>query len=437
MTADSDRLNSPTSIDARLSATNTATLAVQHLLAAYASLVVTPLVVAGALGWSTEDLTYLISAALVTSGICTIIQCVGIGEGLVGIRLPVVQGTTIAAIPALILIGGSSGMQAMFGATIAAGSVAFLIATQWSRMLRFFPPVVVGTLITAIGISLFPVAVMWMGGGGGMGPQPVAAGDMTLSFFTLAVVLLVMRFGKGLIARSAILIGLLSGSALALIMGELDAGAMGDAAWFGLVLPFAFGVPVFEWPAIVTMVLVMLVTMVESTGDYLAIGEVCERPVSQKDIAAGLRAEGIGTVIGGVMNSFPFTTFSQNTGVLRISGVRSRWVVAVTGLFMIILGLLPKLAALISIIPTPVLGGCGLVMFGSIAVTGINMLRRVDLADNGNLLIVCVSLGMAMLVIANPTFFAALPGSVNMVLANSITLAGVSAVGLNLLFGSR
>ena len=424
-------------VDERLPASNTLALSLQHLLAAYASLIVTPLVVASALGWSNEDLTYLIGAALVTSGICTIIQCVGIGNGFIGIRLPVVQGTTIAAIPALILIGGSSNLQAMFGATIVAGVVALLLATHWSRMLRFFPPVVVGTVITAIGISLLPVAVMWMGGGAGMGAQPVTTSDMTLAFFTLTVVLLVMRFGKGLLARSAILVGLLLGSALAFVMGEMQLNSMNDAAWFGVVLPFAFGAPIFEWPAIATMVLVMLVTMVESTGDYLAIGEVCGKPVEQKDIAAGLRAEGLGTVIGGVMNSFPFTTFSQNTGVLRISGVRSRWVVAVTGVLMIVLGLLPKLAAIVSVIPTPVLGGCGLVMFGSIAVTGINMLRRVDLDDNGNLLVVCVSLGMAMIVIANPTFFASLPNAANMLLANSITLAGVCAVGLNLFFTRR
>lgn len=424
-------------IDERLPATRTTALALQHLLAAYASLVVTPLIVAGALGWSDSDLTYLISAALVASGICTIIQCVGIGKNCIGIRLPVVQGTTIAAVPALISIGNSSSMQAMFGATIVAGALAFLIAKRWSRMLRFFPPVVVGTVITAIGISLFPVAVMWMSGGAGFGAQAVTASDMGLAFFSLATVLLVMRFGSGLLERSAILIGLLAGCVLALFLGELETRAVVTAPWFGAVLPFAYGLPVFEWPAITAMTLVMLVTMIESTGDYFAIGAICDKPVAQPDIAAGLRAEGIGTMIGGIMNSFPFTTFSQNTGVLRLSGVRSRWVVATTGGLMIVLGFLPKLAALVSMIPTPVLGGCALVMFGSIAATGINILRSVNMDDNGNLLTVCVSLGSAMLVIANPIYFAVLPPSLNMVLANAITLAGVCAVGVNALFRLR
>lgn len=421
-------------LNERLSAGRTLTLSSQHLLAAYASLVVTPLIVAGALGWSAEQLTYLISACLLASGVCTLIQCIGVGKHI-GIRYPVVQGTTIAVVPALIAIGTTSSLQAMFGATIVAGIMAFLLAGPWSRMLRFFPPVVVGTVITAIGISLFPVAVMWMSGGGGFGAQAVSTTDMILGFVSLIVVVLVMRFGRGLLARSAILVGLLAGTMLALVISDVDAAPVAQAPWFGLVTPFAYGAPVFEWPAIIAMCLVMLVTMVESTGDYFAIGAVCEQRVDKGDIARGLRAEGLGTVIGGVLNSFPFTTFSQNTGVLRISGVRSRWVVAATGGLMIIVSFLPKLAALVAMIPTPVLGGCGLVMFGSIAATGISMLRESDLAsNNGNLLTVCVSLGLAMLVIANPTYFAALPEDLGLVLANAITLAGISAVGLNALF---
>lgn len=418
-----------------LPAAQTLVLAVQHLLSAYASLVVTPLIVGGALGWNSEQLTYLISACLLGSGLCTIIQCVGIGEAI-GIRLPVIQGTTIAVVPALIAIGTTSSLQAMFGATIAAGVLAFCLAGPWSRLLRFFPPVVVGTVITAIGIALFPVAVMWMSGGAGFGAQSVTVVDMTLAFFSLFVVIGVMRFGRHLLARSAILVGLLAGTLLALVFGVVDASPIGEAPWFGVVTPFAFGLPVFEWPAVLAMCLVMLVTMVESTGDYFAIGAVCEHPVDKTDISRGLRAEGIGTLIGGVLNSFPFTTFSQNTGVLRVSGVRSRWVVAAAGALMVMVSFFPKFAAVVAMIPTPVLGGCALVMFGCIAGTGISMLREVDLSRNGNLLTVCVSLGLAMLVVANPTYFAALPDELGMVLANAITLAGVSAVLLNALFNA-
>ncbi|MEM7097849.1 MAG: nucleobase:cation symporter-2 family protein [Pseudomonadota bacterium] len=420
-------------VDEVLPPSRTVTLGFQHLLAAYASLVVTPLIVAGAVGWSGEQITYLISACLLASGVCTLVQCIGLGQSI-GIRFPVVQGTTIAVVPVLIAIGTTSNLQAMFGATIVAGIMAFVLAGPWSRILRFFPPIVVGTVITAIGLSLFPVAVMWMSGGAGFGAQDVSVSDMGLAFFSLFVVIGVMRFGRGLLARSAILVGLLCGTLLAVVMGQVDPTPVAEAPWFGVVVPFAFGVPTFEWPAIIAMCLVMLVTMVESTGDYFAIGAVCGKQVGKQEIAQGLRAEGLGTVLGGVLNSFPFTTFSQNTGVLRISGVRSRWVVATTGVLMILVSFFPKIAAVFAMIPTPVLGGCGLVMFGSIAGTGIAMLRDSDLSDNGNLLTVCVSLGMAMLVIANPTYFAALPDDLSLVIANAITLAGVSAVGLNALF---
>ena len=417
-------------VDERLPAGPTLALALQHLLAAYASLVVTPLILAGAMGLDAETLTLLISASLVTSGLCTLLQCLGAGASI-GIRLPVIQGTTIAAVPALVLIGTTSGLNAMFGATLVAGFTALLLAGGWSQVLRLFPPVVTGTVISAIGLSLIPVAVMWMSGGAGMGAQDVATTDLLLSFLSLGVVIVTMRFGRDLLARAAILVGLVVGTIAAATFVGVDTSNVATAPWFSVVTPFAFGPPEFPISACVAMLLVMLVTMVESTGDYLAIGEVCGRKVSPAEIAAGIRAEGIGTMLGGIMNSFPFTTFSQNTGVLRISGVRSRWVVATAGGLMILLGLLPKLGAIASVIPTPVLGGCALVMFGSIAVTGFDILRRVDLQDNRNLVVVSVSLGLALLVIANPIFFDGFGANVKIVLSNSITLAGVSAVTLN------
>ncbi|MEM1232241.1 MAG: nucleobase:cation symporter-2 family protein [Pseudomonadota bacterium] len=420
-------------VDERLPAGPTSALAIQHLLSAYASLVVTPLILAAALDLPPATLTQLISAALVTSGLCTLIQCLGLGPHI-GIRLPVVQGTTIAAVPALILIGSAYGLNAVFGATIVAGVAALLAAGLWSRILALFPPVVTGTVITAIGISLLPVAIMWMSGSTAPGAHRVAPADMALGFASLAIVVAVMRFGRGLLARSAILIGLMLGTGIAALLGKVSLDAVAATPWFTWVTPFAFGAPTFPLPACIAMLLVMLVTMIESTGDYLAIGEVCRKPVKPADIAAGIRAEGLGTALGGIMNSFAFTTFSQNTGVLRISGVRSRYVVAIAALFMIALGLFPKLGAVVSIIPAPVLGGCALAMFGSIAVTGMHTLRQVDLEDNRNLVVVSVSLGLSLLVIANPLFFDGFGDNVKIALGNAITLAGVSAVALNALF---
>lgn len=412
-------------------------LAFQQLLAAYASIIIAPLVLASALDWPQDQTTYLLAAGLLGSGIATLIQCLGLPALPVGTRLPVVQGTTVAVIPPLIAIGASGDLTSMFGGTIVAGSVCLLLAGQWSRLLRYFPPVVTGTVITVIGVSLLPVAVMWLSGGRGFGDQETSLQELGLGLGTLALVLLVIRFGSDFLSRIAILVGLVAGSVTGAALGLSDFGSLSEASWISLPLPFAYGLPTFTVAACAAMAVTMLVTMIESTGDYLAIGEVCEQPVDPQRLAAGLRAEGIGTIIGGLLSAFPFTTFSQNIGVIRISGVRSRYVVALTGVMLILLSLAPKAAALVANIPTPVLGGCGLVLFGSIAATGIQTLRRVDLEHTGNVLTVGISLGAAMLVVANPIYFSALPKAVADILNNPITLGAVSAVTLNLLFNQR
>lgn len=421
-------------VDERLPWRWTLPLALQHLLAAYASILVTPLVLASALDWSPARTAFILAAGLFGSGIATLIQCLGLGPLPVGTRLPVIQGTTVAVIPPLLAIGASDGLPAMFGATLVAGAVCFLLAPAWSRLLRFFPPLVTGTVITVIGVSLFPVAVMWLSGGRGFGAQATAPAELFLGLGTFATVVLLIRFGGRLAGRAAILLGLLTGSLAAAALGLLEAPPPGAGAWLQLPQPLYFGAPVFTLGACLAMTLAMLVTMVESTGDYLAIGEICERPVDQRTLAAGLRAEGLATVVGGLLNAFPFTTFSQNVGVIRVSGIRSRYVVASTGLMLLGLGLLPGLARWVAVIPAPVLGGCALVLFGSIAVTGIQILGRVDFEATGNLVTVAASLGATMIAVANPGYFDALPPTVAGVLNNPIALGGVTAVALNLLF---
>lgn len=411
-------------------------LGFQQLLAAYASIIIAPLVLAAALDWPAEQTTYLVAAGLFGSGIATLIQCLGIGT-VVGTRLPVVQGTTVAVIPPLLAIGANGDLTAMFGGTIVGGAVCLALAGYWSRLLRFFPPLVTGTVITVIGVSLLPVAVMWLSGGRGFGAQDTTVPEISLGLGTLLLVLLVMRFGSDFFSRTAILVGLVLGSAAGAFMGMSDFSGVSGAGWASLPLPFAFGPPSFTVAACAAMTVTMLVTMVESTGDYLAIGEVCEQEVDERRLAAGLRAEGLGTIIGGVFNAFPFTTFSQNIGVIRVSGIRSRYVVAITGAMLVALSLSPKIAAIVANIPTPVLGGCGLVLFGSIAATGIQTLRRVDFEHTGNVLTVGISLGAAMLVVANPIYFSALPKALADILNNPITLGAVCAVGLNLVFNGR
>jgi len=421
-------------VEARLPVRQAVPLACQHLLAAYASIVVTPLVLADALGWGAGEITLVLAAGLVSSGLCTLIQCLGLPGVNVGTRLPVFQGTTIAAVPPLVAIGASGDITALFGTTIAAGGFCLAATPLWSRLLGLFPPLVTGTVIAVIGVSLMPVAVMWLGGGVGFGAHAVAPGDLVLGFGTLVVVVAMMRFARGFYKRIAILAGLVLGSIAAAMAGRIDLTPVADAAWFAAPLPFAFGAPSFPPAGVLAMVLAMIVTMIESTGDYLAVGEICERPIDRQRLAAGLKAEGLGTILGGCLNSFPYTTFSQNVGVIRVSGVRSRFVVAQAAFGLIVIGFVPKLSALAACIPSPVLGGCGLVLFGSIACTGIETIGRAEADDDRRIVVVGTSLGLAMLTIANPGFFDALPRSVAVVLGNPITLGGFAAVAMNRLF---
>lgn len=434
MLSDGDARADGSDVDERLSFAWSFPLACQHLLAAYASIVVTPLVLAGALGWSAAEITAILAAGLVSSGICTTIQCLGLPGFPVGTRLPVVQGTTIAAVPPLLAIGGAGSLNEMFGATIAAGAFCLVAAPLWARLLILFPPLVTGTVITVIGISLMPVAAMWLAGGH-FGAQPVAAADLFLGLGTLVGVVSLMRFARGPVRRMAILAGLLGGTFAGAAVGRADLEAVAAAPWFALPVPFAFGPPVFSAPAVAAMVLAMVVTMIESTGDYLAVGEICGRPVGRRRLAAGLRAEGLGTMLGGCLNSFPYTTFSQNVGVIRVSGIRSRFVVAQAALGLVCLGLVPKLGALAAAVPEPVLGGCGIVLFGSIACTGIETIGRTAVDADRRLVVVGTSLGLALLAISNPAYFDVLPGDTALVLANPITLGGITAVVTNGLFG--
>jgi uracil-xanthine permease len=239
---------------------------------------------------------------------------------------------------------------------------------------------------------------------------------------------------NGFIANIAVLIGLVVGFATAMAFGMVEFGGVRDADWIALVYPFRFGGPAFEPGAIVSLCIVMIVVMVESTGMFLALGEICGRRIGPPEIARGLAADGLGTIIGGVFNTFPYTSFSQNVGLVGVTGVRSRWVVAVAGGILIALGLLPKLGTIVASIPQPVLGGAGLVMFGMVAATGIKILARVDYGPRHNLLIIAISIAVGMIPLVAPTFFAQLPKWVGPLVNSGITLAAISAVLLNALF---
>ncbi|MFJ4716458.1 nucleobase:cation symporter-2 family protein [Streptomyces sp. NPDC088785] len=409
-----------------------AAFGMQHVLAMYAGAVAVPLIVGGAMKLPPADLAYLITADLLVCGIATLIQCVGVWR--FGIRLPIVQGCTFAAVSPMVLIGTTGGgLPAIYGAVIVAGLAMMLLAPVFGRLLRFFPPVVTGTVILVIGLSLLPTAGTWAAGGAGAKDfgEPK---NLALAAFVLLLVLGVQRFAPPALSRVAVLVGIVVGTAVAIPTGFTDFGAVGDANWVGISTPFHFGAPEFHGAAIVSMLIVALVTMTETTGDFIAVGEMTERPVDRRALADGLRADGFSTVLGGVFNTFPYTAFAQNVGLVGMTKVRSRWVVAVAGGILVVLGLLPKLGAVIAAIPSPVLGGAGLVMFGTVAASGLKTLAAVEFEGTSNLTVVAVSVALGVLPVGVPTLYEKFPDWFQTVMDSGISAGCITAIVLNLLF---
>lgn len=440
----------------------------QHVLAFYAGAVLVPILVANALGLSTEQLIHLINADLFTCGIASIIQSVGFGRRWFrfGVKLPLLQGVTFTAVSPMIAIGtavmaggGSSidGLLTIYGSVIVAGLVTIALAPVFVKLLRFFPPVVTGSIILIIGIALIPVAAgdITYGAIGGTNGVVVDASGATVpappldfslanggvllqnlayAFGTLALILIVQRIFRGFLQTIAVLIGLVVGTLVAFLLGDASFEAVGSSPWFGFVTPFSFGVPQFSITAILSMIVVMLITMVETTGDTYATGEIVGKRIRPADIAAAIRADGLATTLGGVFNSFPYTAFAENVGLVRLTQVRSRWVVTAAGVIMIVLGLFPKAAALVAGIPHPVLGGAALALFGAVAVAGVQTLQKVDFSDHRNSIIVGTTLGLAGLVTAYGAIASAFPAWASILFGSGITLGAITAILLNLLF---
>ena len=454
-------------------------LGLQHVLVMYAGAVAVPLIVGRALKLDPADVAFLISADLFVCGIATLIQSLGATQWF-GIRLPVMMGVTFAAVGPMVAMantsGGPEGARSIFGAIIAAGIISMLIAPLVSKMLRFFPPVVTGTIILVIGVSLMRIGINWIFGNPvgptapmivdpahadwlkAVGEGAVAAGlpempaklaaapslpnpayaplgNVLVSAIVLLSILCIARFARGFVANISVLLGIVIGALIAIAMGAMSFTKVGDAAWFGLITPFHFGMPSFDPVMIVTMVLVMIVVMIESTGMFLALGDMTGKKVDQKMLSAGLRTDGLGTLIGGIFNTFPYTSFSQNVGLVGVTGVRSRFVCVAGGVILILLGLIPKMGALVESIPTMVLGGAGLVMFGMVAATGIRILSGVNFAANrNNLFVVAVSLGMGMIPLVAPNFKQWIWHDLHPLIESGILLASISAVVLNAFF---
>ena len=410
-------------------------LGLQHVLAMYSGGILVPLLIGAALHFTPQQMAYLISADIFMTGIGTLLQLKS--TRLTGIAMPVVLGSAIQSVSPLINIGGTLGIGAMYGATISAGVFVFLIAGLFARLREFFPPVVTGSLITVIGFALIPVGIQNLGGGDVAAKSFGSPANLAIGTFTIAIIVLVSLLAKGFTKAISILLGIVLGTAFAAILGKVSLAPVAAASWFHFPTPFFLGVPTFHSSAIITMIIIALTSMIESTGVYFALADLTGRKLTNQDMAKGYRAEGLAVVLSGLFNTFPYSTFSQNVGVVRLSGVKTKQPIYYAAVILILIGLLPKFGALATIIPTSVLGGAMIVLFGTIGIQGTTILRTVDFGKERNLMIAAISIGAGIGVTVYPQIFQQLPELIRLVIENAVVVTSVLAVFLNIVLPGR
>lgn len=392
----------------------------QHVLTMYGGIIAPPLIIGSAAGLSAAQIGMLVTAALFVSGCATLLQSLGISFASVA---------TLTGIAS-----GDGGLPMVFGAVIASALIGLLIAPYFAQIIRFFPPVVTGTVITAIGLSLMPVAARWAMGGNAHAADWGAPGNIGLAALTLAAILLLNKVGNASLKRLSVLLAIVIGTLFAVMSGRADFSGVLQGDYLALPGLFSFGLPTFDLAAILSMLLIVLVLLTETTAGLIAIGEIVETEVDSKRIARGLRADMLTSALAPLFNSFPQSAFAQNIGLVAMTGIRSRFVVAAGGAILIVLGLLPVMGRIVASIPVPVLGGAGVVLFGTVAASGIRTLAKVDYKENMNLVIVATSLAFGMIPLVMPGFYDQFPGWVQTLFHSGISAACLVSVSLNALF---
>ncbi|GAA0773060.1 nucleobase:cation symporter-2 family protein [Clostridium subterminale] len=399
----------------------------QHIFAAFGGIVVVPLVIASALGFEPKITTALISATILASGIATIIQARGFG--IMGSRVACIMGTDFTFVSPAISVGTVLGLPGIIGATILGAFFEIILSYFIKPLMKLFPPIVTGTVVCLIGLTLLPVSIDWAAGGVGAADYG-SLKNLSIAMFVLIFTLILNRYGKGMVSSASILIGMVAGYIICIPLELVDFTAIMEASWISFPKIFEYGVT-FDMKALIAFVPAYFVTTIETVGCLKAIGETSQIHMDEKRVGAGVLADGIGSMIGGVVGSFPNTTFSQNVGLIALTKVASKHVAVMAGIIMVILGFLPKLAGLISGIPQPVLGGVGIVMFGTVAAAGIKTLSRVKLTER-NLLIIATSIALGLGVTFRPDVIAQLPEGLKMVFASGISTGTITALILNL-----
>lgn len=399
----------------------------QHIFAAFGGIIVVPLVISSALGFDAKTATAVISASILAAGIATLIQAKGVGP--IGSKVACIMGTDFTFVSPSISIGSVLGLPGIIGATILGAFFEIILSYFIKPLMKFFPPIVTGTVVCLIGLTLLPVSIDWLAGGYGS-PDYGSLKNISIAMFVLVFTLILNRYGKGILSSASILIGMVVGYIICIPLGLVDFSTMKEASWISIPKIFEHGIT-FNLKALIAFIPAYFVTTIETVGCLKAIGETSNIDMDEKRIGAGVLADGVGSIVGGFVGAFPNTSFSQNVGLISLTKVASRYVAVSAGVILILLGFLPKLAGLINGIPQPVLGGVGVVMFGTVAAAGIKTLSRVKLTER-NLLIIATSIALGLGVTFRPEVISHLPEGIKMVFSSGISTGTIVALLLNL-----
>lgn len=414
----------------------TTVLGFQNVITAFGGLVAVPLVIAGMAGFGVTDTAYLVSAALLVSGLMSIIQSKGFGPRVfrVGAGLPTIMGTDFAFVGPAAGVIASGGIAAYFGGTMLASLLEFGMSYFIKPLMKIFPPVVTGSVISLMGMTLMSVAMDWAAGGLGS-PTYGSALNIGITAFVFLIIVLINHYAGKRFAPLAVLLGAAVGYLVCIPLGMVDFQQVADASWFALPQVFKFGIS-FKLEYALPFLTGYLVTIIETVGVMQTLGQVTKTDITDEDIAAGVRADAVGSWIGPVFGSGPAATFSQNAGLIPMTKNASRKVAIAAGIIMVLMSLFPKFATLVSIMPMPVLGGAGLLMFGNVAAAGIQSLSRVKFT-NRNMIIVAASLAVGLGVSFRPEVAAGLPGVLSALFSSGISAGTIVALILNLILKEK
>ncbi len=416
-------------------------LGIQHVLAMFVSNVTPAIIIASVagFGFGSSDvgtLIYMIQMSMLFAGVATLIQTVGLGP--VGARLPIVQGTSFAFLPVMIpamLGAGTAGLPGLMGGVIVGGCFHFCIGLFIKRIRFALPPLVTGLIVLMIGLALIKVGIEYAAGGAGdfNRSKPTWGGiqNWFQALVVVAVTLGIKFYVKGFLSVAAVLIGLVAGYLVALVMGDVSFAGLGNAGWFALPMPFALGFEI-NWAIVIGMCLMSFVSAIETVGDVSGITKGgAGREATDEEVQGATFADGLGTAIAGIFGGLPNTSFSQNVGLVAITGVMSRHVVTCGAIVLVIAGLIPKVGALVNTVPIQVLGGGVIVMFGMVAAAGINMLSEVNW-NRRNMVIFATSLSLGLGLQQVPDAMAFLGNTMKILMTSGLLPAAVIAIVLNL-----